>query len=124
MYSPTFWDHVRHPRNNRTLSDALVGEARFHRCGDRLTLYLKVDNQKRITEATFCAKACAPVIAVASMATESLVDKQAEEALHLNIFEMDRELGGIPASKRHAFLIFIECLHDALQHFKQLGPIP
>lgn len=117
MYSQTFWDHVRQPRNNRTLPDAQTGEARYHRCGDRLTLFLQTENG-RITQATFQARACAPVVAVASLATEMVTGLEIEEARKLDIFQMDRELGGIPPSKRHAYLLFLECLSCALEHTK------
>ncbi|MFA7481757.1 MAG: iron-sulfur cluster assembly scaffold protein [Vulcanimicrobiota bacterium] len=121
MYSETFWDHVRQPRNNQALSDAVVSEARFHRCGDRLTLYLKVDDQRRITEAGFQARACAPVIAVASLGTQKITGLTLDEARELSILELDRELGGIPPSKRHAYLLFLECLAEAFENSKK-GP--
>ena len=114
MYSPTFWSHVRHPRNNRAFTDAQTGEARYHRCGDRLTLDLRIQDD-RIIEASFQARACAPVIAAASLGTEMLRGMELEAARRLDIFQMDRELGGLPPSKRHAYLIFLECLQKALE---------
>ena len=113
MYSSLFWDHARHPRNRKALSDAFVGKGRYQRCGDRLTLYLKVDDG-RIAEASFEARACAPVVAVASLATGMVQGLEVEAALKLSIFEIDQELGGLPPSKRHAYLLFLECLHEAL----------
>ena len=92
MYSKLFWDHVRHSRNNRALSDALVGEGRYSRCGDRLKIYLKVDDG-RIAQATFQARACAPVVAVASLGTELLQNQELETAQKLDIFELDKQLG-------------------------------
>ena len=72
MYSQLFWEHAREPRNRRALPTAsAVGEGRFPRCGDRLKLYLNI-TQGRIAEASFEARACAPVIAVASLATVRL----------------------------------------------------
>ena len=113
MYSQTFWDHVRHPRNDRTLPDAKTGEARYQRCGDRLTLYIQTENG-RITQATFKARACAPVVAVASLATEMIQGLELDAARKLDIFQLDRKLGGIPPSKRHAYLLFLECLNKSL----------
>jgi nitrogen fixation protein NifU and related proteins len=114
MYSPTFWDHVRHPRNKLALPDAHVGEGRYQRCGDRLTLYLEVDDNC-IKRATFQARACAPVVAVASLGTEMIQGLDIETARRLSIFDMDKELGGLPPSKRHAYLLFLQCLHEALE---------
>ncbi len=113
MYSELFWTHVRHPKNRHSMPDSQIGSGRYQRCGDRLKLYLKVDDG-RITQASFEARACAPVIAVASLCTEMLQGMEVEAALKLSVFEMDKKLGGLPPSKRHAYLIFLECLNDAL----------
>lgn len=120
MYSQMFWDHVRHPRNSRPLTGAQSGEASYHRCGDKLTLYLTTENG-RITQATFQAKACAPVVAVASLATEMLQGLDVDEACRLPIFEMDKELGGLPPSKRHAYLLVLESIQDALKKKNSKG---
>ncbi|MCA9776693.1 MAG: iron-sulfur cluster assembly scaffold protein [Candidatus Eremiobacteraeota bacterium] len=117
MYSQIFWEHARHPRNHRVLIGAKTGEARYHRCGDKLTLYLTIENGL-ITQATFQAKGCAPVVAVASLATEMVSGLDVDKAGQLNIFEIDKELGGIPPSKRHAYVLFLECLKSALDHHK------
>lgn len=112
MHSPLFHQHFRHPQNNEIILPAIVGEARFHRCGDKLTLYLQIDDEGRITRATFQARGCAPVIAVASYGTEQITGLTLAQARKLSILDWDRELGGLPASKRHAYLIFLECLKD------------
>lgn len=63
----------------------------------RLTLDLKTENG-RITEATFQARACAPVVAVASLATEMIQGLEINEAgkLDIDIFQIEKELGGLP----------------------------
>lgn len=115
MYSQLFWEHVRQPHNRRALSDANgVGESRYPRCGDRLTLYLNINPNGRITEATFEARACAPVIAVASLGVQRIAGLTLNEARELSILDLDRELGGLPPSKRHAYLLFLESLQDAI----------
>lgn len=114
MYSQLFWEHVRHPHNRRALSDPSgVGESRYPRCGDRLTLYLNITDG-RITEATFEARACAPVIAVASLGVKKITGLTLDEARELPILDLDRELGHLPPSKRHAYLVFLESLQNAV----------
>ena len=115
MYSQLFWEHVRQPHNRRALSDATnVGESRFDRCGDRLTLYLTITDG-RIAQAAFEARACAPVIAVASLGTQKITGLTLNEARELSILALDRELGGLPPSKRHAYLVFLESLQEAIE---------
>ena len=127
MYSQLFWEHVRQPHNRRALPDTQnIGEGRYHRCGDRLTLYLNITDG-RIAEATFEARACAPVIAVASLWTQKITGIQVadvtsaslNEARELSILDLDRELGGLPPSKRHAYLVFLESLHNATHQIKK-----
>ena len=121
MYSQLFWEHARASRNRRALSDATgVGESRFPRCGDRLTLYLNVTNG-RIVEASFEARACAPVIAVASLGTQEITGLSIDEARELSIFELDRRLGGLPPAKRHAYLLFLESLQNAINQTLNKG---
>ena len=104
MYSQLFWEHVREPHNRRALADACcVGEGRYPRCGDRLTLYLNIIDG-RITEATFVARACGPVVAVASLGTQKITGLTLDQARELPILELDRDLGGLPPAKPHANL--------------------
>jgi nitrogen fixation NifU-like protein len=114
MYSQLFWEHVGQSQNRRALSDATnVGESRYPRCGDRLKLYLNIADG-RISEASFEARACAPVIAVASLGVGKIAGLTLTEARELSILELDRELGGLPPSKRHAYLLFLESLQNAI----------
>jgi nitrogen fixation NifU-like protein len=120
-YSQTFWEHVRQPHNRRALPDATsVGESRYPRCGDRLTLYLNISNE-RITEASFEARACAPVIAVASLGVQRITGLTLNEARELSILDLDRELGGLPPSKRHAYLVFLDSLQNAINQNSNKG---
>ena len=56
MYSPTFWEHVRQQRNSRSLPDALVGEAQYKRCGDKLKIYLEAGEPPAGLEAVATAR--------------------------------------------------------------------
>ncbi|MEW6284567.1 MAG: hypothetical protein AB1758_38495, partial [Candidatus Eremiobacterota bacterium] len=49
-----------------------------------------------------------------SAACWHLTSKTVEEARNLTAFELDRILGGLPPSKRHALWMVLECLHKAL----------
>lgn len=121
MYSQLFWEHVRQPHNRRALSGATcTGESRYPRCGDRLTLHLSITDD-RIMEASFEARACAPVIAVASLGVQRITGLTLNEARELSILELDRELGGLPPSKRHAYLLFLESLQNAINQISTLS---
>lgn len=118
MYSELFWDHARNPRNRQALPGSTTGESRFQRCGDRLTLYLQI-KEDVIHKAAFEARACAAVIAVASIMTSKMVGLTLDQVNSISILSIDQELGGLPASKRHAYLMVLECLDDAIQSSKE-----
>lgn len=118
MYSQTVWQHARSPSNRGDLQNCNArGKSHFRKCGDDFELQLEVVGG-RIVAARFQARACAPVIAMGSVGTQLLVGKTVEEALQLLPTRLDQALGGLPVPKRHAILLFIEALHEALTDFK------
>ncbi len=90
LYQQLIVDHGRRPRNFRVLEPAdrrLEGHNPL--CGDRLTLYLKLDGE-RIADAAFQGSGCAISTASASLMTEAVKGKKVAEALEL--FEGFRRL--------------------------------
>lgn len=80
LYQELIIDHGRHPRNCRCICDATLSKEGFNPlCGDRLVLYLKVDNQM-ILDASFEGSGCAISMASASLMTEALKGKTLIEA--------------------------------------------
>lgn len=114
MYSNIVWQHLRDTQNRGVLPDPDgVGESKFPKCGDHLIVQLHLE-EGRIQDIRFLAKACAPVVAVASLATTQLVGKTPEEARTLSVLRLDKDLGGLPGPKRHALWMFLEALFLAL----------
>ena len=90
LYQEVIIDHNRSPRNfgkmenpDRTL------EGYNPLCGDRLTLYLRM-NDRQISDISFDGSGCAISVASASMMTDAMKGKTAEEAE--NIFNKFHEL--------------------------------
>ena len=80
LYQEVILDHNRRPRNFRALDDARKAEGYNPLCGDRLTVYLRVDDGV-IKEATFQGSGCAISKASASLMTESVKGKTVAVAL-------------------------------------------
>jgi nitrogen fixation protein NifU and related proteins len=79
LYREVILDHSKHPRNFRVIDNATAtAEGHNRLCGDRLTLYLKIDNGI-IRDASFQGKGCAIDTAAASMMTEILRGKTVEQ---------------------------------------------
>jgi len=114
LYQEVILDHSRHPRHYGTLDHAShKAEGYNPLCGDKVTVYLNLDADGRVGDIKFEGKGCAISQASASMMTDMLKGRTAEEAeklmqgfLHLvkgedasELAEDDRErlevMGGI-----------------------------
>ncbi len=84
LYQDLILDHGKHPRNFHALPDA-NHEALGHNplCGDKINLYVSVDDKGVIKDISFEGSGCAISVASASMMTEMLKGKTAEEAARL-----------------------------------------
>src|SRR5690242_6605629 len=83
LYRDVIVDHNRAPRNFRKLPDATRMLEGFNPlCGDKLTVYLKLDGD-RIADLSFEGSGCAISVASASLMTERLKGKTRAEAERL-----------------------------------------
>jgi nitrogen fixation NifU-like protein len=83
LYQETIFDHYRRPRNYGRLDGAnRRAEGYNPLCGDKVTLYLKVE-EGVIRDVSFEGSGCAIATASASLMTESIKGKREAEALHL-----------------------------------------
>ncbi len=80
LYQEVILDHNRRPRNYRAPADANRQAEGFNPlCGDRLTLFLKVDGEL-IRDAAFQGSGCAISKASASLLTDAVKGKSVAEA--------------------------------------------
>jgi len=83
LYQEVILDHNRRPRNFHVLADAShTAEGYNPLCGDRLTLYLKL-NGDTIEDVSFEGAGCAISKASASMMTDALKGRSIAEATAL-----------------------------------------
>src|SRR5258708_21118515 len=96
---------LRNPQNMGELAQAdAVGTVGNSECGEMLRLWIKYKEErgrKVIDRATFQSFGCDTAIAVASLATELIRGKTAEEALSLKTEELAGGLGPLPTLKIH-----------------------
>lgn len=111
---------LANPKNQGEIPDAdAVGTVGSPECGDMLRMWLKFtekDGQRVIDRASFQAFGCQTAIAVASMATELLRGKTADEAKHLTASELTGELGALPPMKIHCGQLVEGALRNALDN--------
>ena len=83
LYQEVIFDHNRSPRNFRVMEDANRKVEGFNPlCGDRLTLFLKIEDGI-IQDASFQGSGCAISTASVSLMTEIVKGKTEQEAMDL-----------------------------------------
>jgi nitrogen fixation protein NifU and related proteins len=79
LYQEVILDHNRRPRNFRAMESGRKAEGYNPLCGDRLTVYLRIEDG-RILDASFEGSGCAISKAAASLMTDSVKGKTLAEA--------------------------------------------
>ena len=109
---------LANPQNMGELADAdAVGTVGNADCGEMLRMWVKFkeqDGRQVIDRATFQSFGCETAIAVASLATELIRGKTAEEALSLRPEELAGELGPLPPMKIHCAQLVEGAMRSAL----------
>ena len=82
LYQEVILDHNKRPHNFRVIDDGVKAEGYNPLCGDRLTVYLKIEDD-RIRDASFQGSGCAISKASASLMTDSVKGTTLEEAADL-----------------------------------------
>jgi nitrogen fixation NifU-like protein len=117
---------MRSPQNLGELANAdAVGTVGNSDCGEMLRMWVKFKDEngkKVIDRATFQSFGCETAIAVASLATELIRGKTAEEALALKTEELAGELGPLPPMKIHCAQLVEGALRSALEPAEESKP--
>ncbi len=117
MYSKKVMDHFMHPRNVGEIKDADgKGEVGNPVCGDLMSFYIKVENNK-IKDVKFKTFGCGAAIAVSSMVSELAKGKSIEEAMKITNKMVVGELDGLPSQKLHCSNLGADALHKAIENY-------
>jgi len=117
MYSEKVMEHFRNPRNVGEIPDADgVGTVGNPVCGDMMTVYIKVRNN-RIEDIKFKTFGCGAAVATSSMVTELAKGKTLEEAAKITRSDVAEHLGGLPPIKMHCSNLAADALHSAIEDY-------
>jgi nitrogen fixation NifU-like protein len=84
LYQEVILDHGRHPRNKRVVDHANhVAHGENPLCGDKLTVFVKVNDAGVIEDVSFEGQGCAISTASASLMTEVMLGKTEQQAQKL-----------------------------------------
>ncbi len=118
MYTEKVMDHFSNPRNVGELQDADgVGEVGNPVCGDMMTFYIKVDDDK-ISDIKFKTFGCVAAISVSSMVSEMALGKTLEEAKTITNKSVAKALDGLPKQKLHCSNLGAEALTKAIEDYE------
>ena len=118
VYSQKVMDHFANPRNVGEIEDADgIGEEGNPVCGDMMTFYIKVKDNK-LEDVKFKTFGCGAAIAVSSIVSEMAKGKTLEEALNITPTAVAHELEGLPKNKFHCSNLGAQALHKAIQDYR------
>ena len=121
MYNEKVLDHFINPRNVGSIENADgVGEVGNPVCGDMMTFYIKVKDDK-IDDVKFKTFGCGAAIAVSSMVSEMAKGKTLDEAMKITNKDVAVKLGGLPDNKMHCSNLGAEALHAAIENYRKKG---
>ena len=118
IYNEKVMEHFRNPRNVGEIKDADgKGEIGNPVCGDMMTFYIKVKDNK-LEDVKYKTFGCGAAIAVSSMVSEIAKGKTLEEALKITNVGVLEELGGLPNNKHHCSNLGADALHKAIEDYQ------
>jgi nitrogen fixation NifU-like protein len=119
VYNDLVMDHFMHPRNVGEIENADgVGEEGNPVCGDMMTFYIKVKDDK-LEDVKFKTFGCGAAIAVSSIVSEMAKGMTLDEAMKLTPASVAEKLGGLPKNKLHCSNLGAQALHRAIDNYKQ-----
>ncbi len=116
-YSDKVIEHFMSPRNVGSMTDAdAEGSYGDPECGDYLTFYIKVD-ENRITDIRFLVFGCVAAVATSSMTTELVKGKTLEEAMGITDRDITDALDGLPDHKLHCSVLGADALKNTIINY-------
>lgn len=127
IYSDIVKEHFLHPRNwlmgdeSKFEHDA-VGQVGNPICGDQMRMYIKVDDEDRISDIAWKTYGCASAIASTSALSELAKGRTLDEALKIDAKEIDNYLGNLPKHKFHCSILGHDALKSAIGNYRAKKP--
>ncbi len=118
MYTDKVMDHFSNPRNIGEIEDADgVGEIGNPVCGDMMSFYINVQNDK-ISNIKYKTFGCVAAIAVSSIVSEMAMGKTLSEVKKITKKSVADSLDGLPKEKMHCSNLGADALAKAIEDFE------
>jgi len=117
VYSEKVMEHFMNPRNVGEIDNPDgIGEVGNPVCGDMMTFYIKVDDN-RLSDVKFKTFGCGAAIAVSSIVSEMAMGKTLEEVRKITPALVAQELEGLPKNKYHCSNLGAQALNKAIDNY-------
>jgi nitrogen fixation NifU-like protein len=116
LYSESFLDHFKNPRNVGELDPpAVVVEISNPACGDILRLSARFEDD-RVAEVRYKVRGCTASIACGSALTEWMQSKTREQLRSLTPAIIDEQVGGLAPESQHAAVLCLDAVKKLLSN--------
>ncbi len=110
----------KNPKNVGKLKGAnAIGQVGNVACGDIMKIYLKINENEVIEDASFETFGCAAAIVSSSIATELIKGWTVEQALNFDNDLIIKEVGELPVHKIHCSVLAKEAIEDAIAKYRK-----
>jgi len=119
MYKKKIIEYFKNPKHaGKIKNPSGIGEEGNAKCGDIMTVYIKVKNNK-IEDIKFSTFGCVAAIASSEALCRLAKGKTIDEAMKITDGDIVKELGGeMPPIKYHCSLLGSKALHKAIEDYK------
>lgn len=120
VYNEKVMDIFQNPKNVGKLKGAnAIGQVGNVACGDIMKIYLKINENDIIEDASFETFGCAAAIVSSSIATEIIKGWTVEQALNFDNNMIIKEVGELPVHKIHCSVLAKEAIEDAIIKYRK-----
>jgi len=117
VYNEKVMEHFMNPRNVGEIENPDgIGEVGNPVCGDMMTFYIKVDDN-RLSDVKFKTFGCGAAIAVSSIVSEMAMGKTLEEVRKITPALVAQELEGLPKNKYHCSNLGAQALNKSIDNY-------
>ena len=86
-------------------------------CGDTMEIFLKIDNNGNVLDASYITDGCGTSNVCGSFAAELAINKKIEEIADITEKDILAKLGTIPQDEQHCATLAAGTLHEALKKY-------
>lgn len=120
IYNEKVMEIFKNPKNVGKLKGAnAIGQVGNVACGDIMKIYLKINENDIIEDASFETFGCAAAIVSSSIATEIIKGWTVEQALNFDNDLIIKEVGELPVHKIHCSILAKEAIEDAITKYRK-----